>query len=204
MGIFSFLKKQKSPYVVLKEKIESELIFSQFSNDWRRTQELNLKLLWLSIIKDSSAIMKQSLPEQLKFLVADEDINDKTIEMLNFPVELNHDDITHINFAERIFKEYAKSIGFPSKKFKLYENCMYKPASLLPYPKKYIGKVLGFSIGVFKGESKILGIPSNADEVVANIQILGVMLPNFLETEDELIPLVLYENIIFGQEFKKN
>jgi len=198
MGIFDFLKKKKSVFELISEKLNSDLIEAKFSSNWKLKQEIQLKLKWLEIAKSQNELWKELLPEYYRDATTSDDVSALTIDEIIFPKELNDQEILHYKFSEVIFKDYGKVLADAGK----YQKCFYKPTSILPYPKDYIRKAIQFSVHCLQMEKPLFTSPPNKDEILDNLGGIEAFLDNFVEASENELPTDMRENMMKGADLK--
>ena len=203
MGLFGFKKKEKSPFEIIKEKLHSEFYEAKFSGNWKLRQEIQLKLKWLETVKNQNKVwdemLKEIFPKDLLNISDSMDVSKMDTDEFIFPQELNDQEMLHYKFSETIYKDYAKVIADSGK----YHDCLYKPASMLPYPKEYIAKTIQFTINCLHIENPFFVTPTNKDEIISRLKVILVNLPMFINANEKELPSERMENLMKGNELRK-
>lgn len=191
MGLFSFLKKEKTPVQQLTDLLKLQLKEAIFNNDWKRRQEIALKLLWLDCIKNEENILKEVFG-RFYFEGLSKKLSNADVEVIAFPENLDSKNLIHLKFSGIIIHDLGVVIEEGGK----WKNCVYKPDAILPYPKEYLNYVLEFAL--LKAEQ------DNASKEKIKLLKGGKFLlnENFLSIPPEEVPTDLMGNMTFGTSLK--
>lgn len=196
MKIFKFFKKKKSAFQLIQDKLRLDYLSAQFESDWRLKQEINIRISWLEFSKYDSDIYKELIPIHLRNAIKKEDVQSLKIEQILFPIKFDINDIRHYKFAEKIVYEYGVVLGNPGN----YTQCIYRPSSLLPYPKKFITRSLEFNIDYLNNENKIFSTPENKENMLGTLRGGLAYLDNFLDVNEDELPIETVPNLHKGRE----
>jgi len=139
--ILNAKKKNNSPYLQVKKKLEDDLQQANFTGDWRKRQEINLHLIWLKTLNEVDMSRETSLLANLSF------------DQIKFPLKWKLDDIYSFTFFDEILSAYGKVIA------KNAYGGLCKPDSILPVPKNYIRKAILFNFDYLIIEKTIYKVP---------------------------------------------
>lgn len=194
--IINFIKKKvenNSPYLKIMKKLNEDLLQANFSNDWKRTQEINLQLLWLE-----SLVQVERLNNVGRAVEFNEKlyINNLTIHEIQLPQKWTLNDLSCFPFSQQIINSYRKVLATNEYKG------VFKPESILPVPKKYIKKAILFSFDYFNLKDPLYEIP-NKDEQADNLNTINFWLGNFIDNGDIDLPKSGIENYHVGNALKE-
>jgi len=167
---------------------------ANFSGDWKKRQEINLQLTWLTVVKevetrDIFGEKKSDDETSLLIKLTDEDIK--------FPKQWKLDDLFCYPFSQEIIAGYGKVLAEND-----YEG-MFKPDSILPYPKDIIRKAILFTFDYFNYDKPLYEIPNKEDRA-NNLDTASVFLDmTFVDTGNEDIPKDGIANRIVGRKFQE-
>lgn len=178
----------------ISRKLKADLQEAEFSRNWEEKQKINLKLLWIDFLKRENEIMTQGFGSGSN---SQFDRQMRSGEDAYFPDNLNSQDPLHDKFAEKIVQDYGGVIANPGK----YAKCIYRPVSLLPYPKQYIKKACRFIRGQLRSEHPNWERPANTDEMLNRIGGIEAFLPNFIEIPESELPTDTRENLKVGSSY---
>lgn len=188
MSLFSFFKKEKTPLQQLIDFLNLRLKEAAFNNDWEKRQEIALNLLWLDCIKNEEAILKEIFGQfYLKGLA--NNISNLNVEDFTFPEELDPNNLIHLKFSEKVIQNFGAVLENAGK----WKNCLYKPDSILPYPKYYII----FNIEFILSEGKI------SEKMKQHLKASLTFLDSyFIEINPRELPTNQTDNIKVGTSYK--
>ena len=189
--------KKKISLAKISRRLKVDLQEAEFSKNWEEKQKINLKLLWIDFLKRENEIMTQDFgfPNNSQF---DREIRNG--EDAYFPDSFDPQDPLHDKFAEKIVQDFGGVMANPGK----YAECIYRPASLLPYPKQYIKKACQFICKQLRSEHPNWERPANADEMLNNIGAIEAFLPNFIEIPESELPTDTRENLKVGSSYNSD
>jgi len=204
MGLFGFKKKEKSPFEIICDKLNSELHEAKFSGNWKLRQEIQLKLKWLETVKNQNKIwdemLREFFPKDLINMTDPKDVSKLSIDEIIFPQEFNDQEILHYKFSEIIFQDYGRVLGNTGK----YHGCVFKPVSMLTYPKEYIRKAIEFTLRCLQMENPFFATPPNKDEIVNTLKAIEFHLSDFIDVSEKELPTERMENYMKGNELIKS
>ena len=186
------LKEFKSPYYRIRKKLTEDLVQANFAGDWHSRQEINLKLLWLEIVKETEGRgflgnRKDDLLLPMLSKLSEKD--------LAFPISWKLDDDRVKLFAEKIIREYGRVLA--ESKYK----GMYKPDNILPLPKSFIKKSIFFILDYGSYNSAPTKF-ENKDQLFENLNTQSRILNSyFVDTGDEDLPMETLGNMEKGKQF---
>lgn len=181
---------KKTAFYKLRQKVQDDLDYAKFNNDWRKEQDARLKLLWLETkLKDERSDALNAFLGKKEDKSEYEVMKGITGDELTFPKVYDSEDFLHKKFAEEVTQAYAKLWANDFD----YKNLIYKPESVLPLPKEEIKKAALFFVehGHYPEKMK------------ENIQALLVYLDDFIPIESDQLPLDLSENLRIGGEWER-
>ena len=199
LGLFAYffqsMKERKSMYFNIKKKLEDDLAQAKFSGNWRKEQEINLQLLWLKIIKiiESNDIyggkkQENELLSSLAELSEDE---------IKFPNRWILDDAYHFPFSQEIIAGYGKTLAENDYKG------LYKPESILPFPKDIIKKAILFTFDYLNYDKPLYEI-QDKKKVADNLNFTKlILLENFVDTSKIDLPKDVIENLHIGRKLRE-
>lgn len=170
----------------IQEKANVDLTEVQFAGDWKLRQEVNLKNKWIEVYKTNSSNGANSNYREL------------SIGDIKFPDYFDNHDIVHFEFSKLIVAEYGQIVASPGK----YQKCMYKPASILPYPKSYIKKSIQFVKHWLEENNLANTLEFDKNKMVEGIMAIDVLLDLFIDIDAENLPTDMMENMMKGSEFQ--
>lgn len=188
---YKIKKENNSPYYKIRKKLEDDLKLSDFSGDWKRKQEINLQLLWLDTIKeietrDIFGIKKQESERSIL-----SDLNDSDFK---FPTKWKLDGLDHFPFVQGIISGYGKTLAENDYKG------MYKPNSILPYPKEIIRKAYYYMFDYLNYDKPLYEIKEKK-KYADNLNAINVYLDlSFVETGNSDLPKEGIDNYRVGKE----
>jgi len=185
--------KNNSPYFKIKKKLEEDLIQASFSGDWKKKQDLNLQLLWLKIIKNDVEVSnisgKNNIPERIY------QITKLTENEIMFQSNWQLDNFYHFPLSQEIIAGYRKTLVDNDYK-------VYKPESILPYPKDIIKKAILFTFDYLNHDKPLYTI-TNKKELADNLNaIRAILLENFVNTSKSILPKDAIENYRIGKQLR--
>jgi len=193
-----FINKNKgrnSPYMKIRKRLDDELMQASFAGDWKRRQELNLKLIWLDTVRDLN--MRDIFGRQKEKSSEAEVLAKLTMNDIKFPVKWNLDDEFSYPFSQEIIQAYGKVLA--ENKYK----GMYKPDNILPVPKETIRKAIRFTLDYFNLKNPRYKVPDK-DKRAENLNVLNLLLQtSFIDTGAEDLPKETAENCNVGDQFKR-
>ena len=197
LGLFDFFRPKKSVFDLIFEKLNQDSLEAEFSGNWKLRQAIQVKILWLTFIKNQNAVLGVYLP----FIDKNNqiDVSSLSMDQIKFPEVLDDKEILDIKFAQKIYEEYGKILADSGE----YQECLFKPASILPYPKHVIKEAIDFYIHCLVMDSPLFTLPSNKDELIENLEVINSALEYFLEVNKNELPTDKKENMIRGFELKE-
>lgn len=193
LKLYQDKKEKESPYYKIRKKLEDDLRLSNFSGDWKKRQEINLQLLWLETVKeietrDFTGIKKQESERSIL-----SDLNDRDFK---FPIKWNLEDIDHFPFVQGIISGYGKTLAENDYKG------MYKPNSILPYPKEIIRKAYYYMFDYLNYDKPLYEIKEKK-KYADNLNAINVFLDlSFVETGSSVLPKEGMDNYRIGKELQ--
>ena len=194
--LFRFVQNKKnrnSPYHKIQRKLEDDLLQAKFSGDWRKTQAINLQLIWLKTIQEVESrdalgnkndIDKTSLLAKL------------TEDEIKFPTKWKLDDFYHFPFSQEILAGYGKLLSENDYK-------VYKPESILPFPKEVIKKAILYTFDYLNYDKPLYEIPDK-QKVADNLNsVKYILLENFVDTDKKELPKDGIENFRVGKQLRE-
>lgn len=180
MGLFDFIKKKKSRVQIIIEKLNSDLVEADFSSDWKLRQIINLKLLWINLIRNQDNLIAESLPPNFPNIFSGSKESELSVSDIKFPKTLDVNELIHWKFAEQIINKSNSIILSPNN----FKGCLWKPESILPYPKDFIIDAINFTQNCLMMEKPLFEIPQNRKEILINFQNLRIFLRHFLDCDE--------------------
>jgi hypothetical protein len=118
------------------------------------------------------------------------------------PSEFDLDDARHVAIIDGIRDKYSALLADDSIP---YAKCMYRPASLLPYPKPVIRAALEALFDFIEGrrQSRFLDASIRSPEVADSVSSLLVSLDDFLDVPAVQLPTDPHENLRVGLQLQR-
>lgn len=193
--VYKHYFSKDSPYFQIRKRLEDDLKQFDFSGDWRKRQEVNLQLHWLETIKevetrDFLGTKKQESEGEILSKLTEKD--------MRFPTKWRLEDLYHYPFISSIIADFGTTLADNEHKV------MYRPESILPYPKDIINKAYYYMFDylncneppyLIKDKKKI------ADNLNATHILLSTM---FIDTGNEELPQDIFDNYRKGKEIIDN
>jgi hypothetical protein len=119
----------------------------------------------------------------------------------DLPIRLDLNDAAHVALIDDVRVKYGDLLADSSHP---YANCLFRPASLLPYPKPVISATLNALLDFAEGrrESKLLSQEFRSTEFADTLRATLVHLDDFLELSPEQLPTDRHENLRIGFEIR--
>jgi tetratricopeptide (TPR) repeat protein len=193
INYFDERKRNKSPYFKIKRKLEDDLRQANFSGDWKKRQEINLKLLWLTtyLRVQSNVLSRLNQDNDETSLIAN-----FSEENIKFPIKWKLNDFYCYPFSQEIVSSYRKILSENA-----YEG-MFKPNNILPVPKEYIIKAIHFIFDYLNQKESIYPVPDK-DNLVENLNSIYAFLDiSFIDTGDDDLPTENLENYKVGKVYE--
>ncbi len=190
VDFFDERKRNKSPFLKIKQKLEDDLRQANFSGDWRKRQDINLKLLWLKTYYDveSKVLSNSNQDNDETALIAKFREND-----FKFPTKWKLDDFYCYPFSQEIVAAYRKVFSE-----KVYKG-IYKPNNILPVPKEYIIKAIHYIIDYLNQKESIYPVPDK-NKLAENLDFIKALLvDSFIDTGDDDLPTESRKNHEVGE-----
>lgn len=113
------------------------------------------------------------------------------------PPQIDLEDILHVAIIQEIRQKYGALLSDNSHP---YAGCMYRPASLLPYPKATIRRALQALLDFVecRRESKFLDSALRTSEIAATLRTALVSLDDFLDVPAANLPTDARQNLLVG------
>lgn len=113
------------------------------------------------------------------------------------------DDIAHVSIIDEIRDRYSVLLADDSHP---YSRCMYRPSSLLPYPKEVIRRALEALLDFTEGrrQSHLLDASSRNSQVADTIRDCLDTLDDFLDVPAEQLPTNVSENARIGRQLQRS
>lgn len=197
--LFSQLQKSKrshAPYFKTKKKLELELKNAAETNNWQKKQQINLELLWLKTIKDiRSRDMFSNKLDDSKVQLTLTQLSENEIR---FPDKWKLDDLYNFPFVGNIIAGMGDLMVNSE-----YE--LYKPTSVLPFPKDIIIKAISFTFDYFNYDKPLYEIPEEEKKKQAdNLNVVNHFLIEFIvDTHETNLPKKGLENFQVGSKLSK-
>ena len=192
---FNQNKRRNSLYVKIRKRLNEEFTQASFTSDWKKRQELNLKLIWLDTIRDIN--MRDIFGRQKDKSTETEVLAKLSMNEIKFPVKWHLEDDVSYPFSQEIIQAYGKVLS--ENKYR----GMYKPDNILPVPKDTIRKAIHFTFDYFNLKNPRYIVPDK-DERIDNLNVLKLLLQTtFIDTGAEDLPKETAENCLAGDQFKK-
>lgn len=114
-----------------------------------------------------------------------------------FPERYDLDNSQHVALIDRIRGRYSHLMGYDNSP---YAGCMYKPASLLPYPKPEIEKAIRSLLSYANGSSgsRLLNPSIRNQDVVDQLEVALATLTMFLDLPPQDLPTEPRQNGVVG------
>ncbi len=189
---FQTKKENNSPYLQIKKKLEDDLMQATLSSDWKKKQEVNLQLLWLKTIKEVESLDifgKKKKTEENSLL------STLTENEIKFPPKWQLDDFYYYPFSQEIIAGYGKILVENDYK-------VYKPESILPYPKDIIKKAILFTFDYLNYNKALYEVPDKK-KVADNLNAVRfILLENFVDASKKPLPKDSIENYRIGKQLR--
>lgn len=160
--------------------------------NWRDRQEYNLQNLWRNLKNNEETILREFDPLN-KIRKKQNRLSDLENVGYEYPSELDEKNLIHMKFCEEIVHDYGKIIEKP----KGYDKCLYKPESILPYPKEYIRKALKYTCNILNEDRN----NPSVEMMITNIEITEMQLMNFVDIDEKDLPKNAKENLEAVKEY---
>ncbi|GEM_PF-5597136 len=193
VNFFDERKRNKSPFLIIKRKLEDDLRQANFSGDWRKRQDINLKLLWLKTYYDIKSEMLSNSNQDYDetALIAKFREND-----FKFPIKWELDDFYCFPFSQEIVGAYGKVLAENA-----YKGA-FKPNNILPVPKEFIIKAIHYTFD-YIGQKESMYHVSDKDKLAENLSSIHIfLLKSFIDTGDDDLPTESLENYKAGKEYR--
>lgn len=194
--LFRFVQNKKnsnSPYHKIQRKLKDDLLQANFSGDWRKMQAINLQLIWLKTIQEvesRDAIGNKNDTHKTSLLAK------LTEDEIRFPTKWKLDDFYHFPFSQEIIVGYGKLLDENDYK-------VYKPESILPYPKEVIKKAILFTFDYLNYDKPLYELPDK-QKVADNLNsVKYILLENFVDTDKRELPKDGIENFRVGKQLRE-
>lgn len=190
--VFQKYRESRAPYFRVKKKIADDLLHAKVMGEWKNWQKINLLRLWIDNVREFN--LKDVFGNKKE--MSDSEILLKLTEReLIYPSQWSLDDYRIVTFSQSIIQEYGLVIS--TNKYK----GMYKPESILPYPKNVIFMAIQFTLDYAEYE-KALRVPIDRKELTLNLSFTRVLLSKyFVDTGLEDLPIEVMENMERGKYF---
>lgn len=191
---FSQAKKRSSQYFKIKKKLEDDLLQTKDFGDWKKRQEINLQLLWLKTIKQVESMDifgKKKEENEVSSL-----LTQLSEDEIKFTIKWKLDDLRHFPFSQQIIAGYRKCLA---------ENdySVYKPESILPFPKHVIKKAIYFTFDYLNYDKPLYEIPDKQKRADNLNTLKFILTNNFVDTSQRDLPKEGLENFNVGQQLRK-
>lgn len=186
-------KQNRTPYFNIKKRLDDDLSKATFSDDWQKRQKINLQILWLETIKEVDSrdfFLKKKEDDEVQSILAR-----LSEDKIKFPNKWKLNDLYHAPFAQGIISDYGKV---------LVENGddLYKPESILPYPKRIIKKAIYFTLDYLNYDKPLYEIPDKK-KLADNLNGVKAFLTFFVDTTNAYLPKDGFENAMVGQKLRE-
>ena len=113
------------------------------------------------------------------------------------PAQIDLNEMVHVTIIDNIREEYSALLADQTQP---YAKCLYRPASLLPYPKDDIRRALNALLDFVEGRrpSTALDVSICKPEVAETLRIALGLLDEFLDVPAETLPTNPRENALVG------
>lgn len=200
---YTILLSHLSNYFSAERKLNKILITAKKEQGWQKIQEINLQILWLNIIRDLVIrdLTYFKKPEDQEINTA---LGKLSKDEIIFPSELNLADEEHHLLALRVSSDFGKLLAEND-----FKGLLYKPESILPYPKTAIMKMMQFLVESIKNknfESNIDNKPKNVsdDEYLNKLEgCMAYLELYFIDINEKKLPKTEFENIDVGLDYGK-
>ena len=189
-------KRSQSPYFKTKKRLEEELNIAVKTDDWQKRQEVNLELIWLKTIKDiESRDMFSNKLDDSKVQLTLSQLSENEIK---FPDKWKLDDLYHFPFVGNIIAGMGNLMQNSE-----YE--LYKPISVLPFPKNIIKKAIYFTFDYFNYDKPLYEIPEEEKKKKAeSLNDVKYFLIEFIvNTHETNLPKKGLENFSAGSKISE-
>ena len=118
------------------------------------------------------------------------------------PQRIDLDDVLHMAIIDDIRERYSAFVADESHP---YAGCIYRPASVLPYPKATISGALGALLDFVEGrrDSSLLDDALRTADVAGTLQTSLSNLDDFLEVPAESLPTDPKQNLLVGERLSR-
>lgn len=181
-------------FLQIKRKLENDLLIAESSGSWKERQRINLNLCWLNTIKkvESNEFSQTGFTHQESLLI------NITFTDIKFPSKWELNDLYCYPFCAEIISTYGKILAENDYKG------IFKPDSILPFPKNYIIKAILFSFDYFNLKTPLYNIPDK-DKLIDGLHTANYALYNFfIDTGTIELPKSAFENYNIGNSIKQD
>jgi hypothetical protein len=129
--------------------------------------------------------------------------NNRSIRTAAIPSRFDLDDVLHVTIIDEIRDKYSALLADESHP---YSQCMYRPASLLPYPKEVIRRALEALLDFVEGrrDSRFLDVSIRTPEVADTVRTTLHLLDDFVDVPAEKLPTEPHENTRVGLDLQRS
>ncbi|MEO6067155.1 MAG: hypothetical protein ABIQ41_04120 [Gemmatimonadales bacterium] len=113
------------------------------------------------------------------------------------PTSYDLDNPTHVLLLDSVRDKYSYVLGYDSSRF---AACLFKPASMLPFPREDIRTALEALLAFARGErsSTLLDASFRNQQSIDQLEVALLSLDNFLDVPEDQIPVELRDNARLG------
>ncbi|MDQ3021804.1 MAG: hypothetical protein M3R36_14720 [Bacteroidota bacterium] len=165
------MRKEQPLYFKIRKNLEDELHQANFNSDWKKIQDINLKLLWLRTLIEVNPVnfLKESENDIAKNLTEDE---------IKFPTKFELSSLRHFPFTQQIISEYGKILEKNE-----YSNCLYKPDKILTHPKESIKKAIEFTFHYMNYDKPLYELPDKKGYAAVLDNVSTLLDMTFVDTQ---------------------
>lgn len=128
--------------------------------------------------------------------------HDRVADVEIIPSTFDLDDVLHVTMIDVIREKYSAVLAGEEHP---YAQCIYRPASLLPYPKEAIRSALEALLDFIEGRrnSAFLETGMRTPRAAETVRTTLLVLDDFLDVPAAELPSEPYENMRVGLQFQK-
>ncbi|GET28187.1 hypothetical protein [Prolixibacter sp. SD074] len=189
-------KRSQSPYFKTKKRLETEFDNAVKTDDWQERQKVNLELIWLKTIKDiESRDMFSNNLDDSKIRLKLSQLSENEIKL---PEKWKLDDLYHFPFVGNILAGMGDLLVNS-------EYQLYKPNSVLPFPKDIITKAIYYMFDYFNYDKPLYEIPEEQKKKQSESlnTIKFILIENIVDTNNTELPKQGIENFRVGNKLSK-
>lgn len=189
-------KKNSSKFYILIKDLKKDLLRANFEGDWKERQKIYLQIHWLNSVIGSNSV--NQLGRRIKPLSVARIIK-LSEDQLKFPLKWSLESMIHFNYFYGIMLSYGRILTENE-----YQNLVYKPDSVLPFPKSEIRKAYHFLIDFLNFKNPINLIP-DMPGYAKNLNMCKLILElNFVNLSEKDLPKSPNENALNGNQTEKS